>query len=35
MSKYHVLKTYIKLKKYNYITLPISNKIMNTKMAQK
>ena len=28
-------KTYIKHTKYNFITLHISNKIMNTKMAQK
>ena len=31
--KYHMLKTYIKHTKHNFITLPISNKIMNTKMA--
>ena len=35
MSKYHMLKTYIKHKKHNFITILISNKIMNTKMAQK
>ena len=35
MSKYHMLKTYIKHKKHNFITLPISNKIMNKNMAQK
>ena len=35
MSKYHMLKTYIKHKKRKFITLPISNKIMNTKMVQK
>ena len=35
ISKYHMLKTYIKHKKHNFITLPISNKIMNKKMAQK
>ena len=34
MSIYH-LKIYIKHKKHNFITLPISNKIMNTNMAQK
>ena len=34
MSKYHMLKTYIKHTKYNFIILPISNKIMITKMAQ-
>ena len=28
MSKYHMLKTYIKHKKHMFITLPISNKIM-------
>ena len=31
MSKCHMLKTYIKHKKHNFITQPISNKIMNTK----
>ena len=35
MSKYHTLKTYIKPKNIYFITLPISNKIMNKKMAQK
>ena len=35
MSKYHMLKTYIKRTKFNFITPPISNKIMITKMAQK
>ena len=35
MSKFHMSKTYIKHTKYNFITLPISNKIMNIKMAQK
>ena len=35
MSKYHMLKTYIKHKKHNVITLPISNKIIIKKMAQK
>ena len=35
MSKYHMLKTYIKHKKHNFITLPISNKIMIKKMVQK
>ena len=35
MSKYHILKTYIKHKKHNFITLPISNKIKITKIAQK
>ena len=35
MSKYHMLKTYIKHNKHHFITLPISIKIMNTKMAQK
>ena len=35
MSKYHMLKIYAKHKKHNYITLHISNKIMNTNMAQK
>ena len=35
MSKYHTLKTYIKYKKHNFITLLISNIINNTKMAQK
>ena len=28
MPKYHMLKTYIKIKKHNFITLPISNKII-------
>ena len=28
MSKYYMLKTYIKYKKHNFITLPISNKII-------
>ena len=35
MLKYHMLKTYIKHKKHNFITLPISNKIIIKKMAQK
>ena len=35
MSKYHILKIYIKHKKHNFITLPISNKIMIKTMAQK
>ena len=30
-----MLKKYIKHNKHNCITLPISNKIMNTKIAQK
>ena len=34
MSKYHMLKIYIKHKKHNFITLLISNKIMNTKIPQ-
>ena len=34
MSKYHISKTYIKHKNHNFITLPISNKIMIKKMAQ-
>ena len=33
MSKYHMLITYIKHNKHNFITLPISNKIMIKKMA--
>ena len=33
--KYHILKTYIKQKKHKFITLPIYNKIMIKKMAQK
>ena len=32
---YHILKRYIKHKKHNFITLPISNKIMIKKMAKK
>ena len=35
MSKYHMLKTYINHTKYNFVTIPISNKIMIKKMAQK
>ena len=35
MSKYHILKTFIKHIKRNFITPPISNKIMITKMVQK
>ena len=35
MSKYHMLKIYIKHKKRYFITPPISNKIMITKMVQK
>ena len=35
MSKYHMVKIYIKHKKHNFITLHISNKIMNKTMAQK
>ena len=35
MLKYHMLKTYIKHKKNKFITLPISNKIIIKKMAQK
>ena len=34
MSIYHMLKTYIKHNKHNFITL-ISNKIMNKKKMQK
>ena len=35
MSKYHILKTYIKHNKHNCISLPISNKIMIKTMVQK
>ena len=34
MSKYHMLKTYIKHKKRNFTTPPISNKITIKQMAQ-
>ena len=33
MSKYHMLKIYIKHNKYNFITLPISYKIIIKKIA--
>ena len=35
MLKYHMLKKYIKHKKHNFITLPISNKITNKKNGAK
>ena len=35
MSKYHMLKIYIKHKKHNFITLPISNKIIIKKIEHK
>ena len=34
-TTYHILKIYIKHKKHNFITLPISNKIMIKTMAKK
>ena len=34
ISKYNILNTYIKHKKHNCITLPISNKIIMNKIAQ-
>ena len=35
ISKYHMLKSYINHNKHNFITLPISNKMMIKKMVQK
>ena len=35
MSKYYMLKSYIKHKKHSFITLPISNKIMIKKNVAK